>query len=211
MGQARLGDWRFDIDPSSISWGVNASLADNKGIGGKVVQVLGVHYSDLTFQTVFTTHEEQADFLHYMKYAIRGDLAEESPEHMRFLYPPRGIDFTVAIMSLKQASRSVQWTPDTLPRPLTLTAKIIGDATGLTTRMDHALIDEYINRFAEDFGWKKTSYNGPLSSEQVAEYNIGVSTREPLSGADQVLLNYAQQGLDTPTPGNSPTVANTFQ
>lgn len=165
MGQAMLGNYRFRLDPSSVSWDFKVHVRDVKTIGGKVVQVLGTSLGDMTVTGSFGKggHREQVEMLRSMSKVgdemMYGSRTPKGVAPIRFVYPPRKWDFRVYLRAFSQPGDRVaaHFAPEIIAPGFMLTLFIVEDNANLKKVAQ----DAYISRLSAGLGWKLTEFNAP--------------------------------------------------
>ena len=203
MGVATLAGRAFRLDPESVEWEYRIKYVDTPTVGGKVVQILGANFGDMTLVGSFGLGgwEEQATFLTTMKEMADKQVKDagtmnSSAEPFRFAYPTKGWDFLVYLKAFSNPDgpTSVSITADMVNPKWQLTLFIVEDNAGL--RKAGAGADAFIGRLAAGLGWKKTKYNGPLDMSEVETLLAG----RGLQGYLQDEFGYA--------PGNQTPAGN---
>lgn len=184
MATATLGDWSFALDPSSVSWTFAAKTSSTVTLGGRVVQVLGVDYGDMTISGSFGSggRVEQQRFFEWAKQASRAQAAAQG-NGLRFRFPARQWDFEVQIKSLTDlnARRSVRLNQTNFNPQFNMTFHVIRDLSEITSS---AIVNYYIGNLASGVGWKLTAYNGPLTGADIQQRIDNAGGIEPYLGGD---------------------------
>lgn len=164
MGVARIGPYRFNVDPQAVSLPYDIKTKDQKAVGGKVVQVLGARLGDLMISGQFISWEEQYDFFKRVKkmgndQTFKPDGTVADP--WRFLYPTKGWSFGVYLKSFTSVDgpRPVTWSNSILAPRWSLTLFISDDQSGLKKVAQ----DVFISRLAEGVGWKRSEFSAPMT------------------------------------------------
>lgn len=200
MGLAVLGDLPMRIDPLSVKWDFRMSVRDRKTLDGKVVQVLGTTLGDMTVTGVFgfgdrskgdeAGWEEQERWRQAVKTLTRTTSLDRTPDPIRFLYPPKKWDFHVYVTRVNEPVRHAN---EVFNPTWGLTLFIVRDNTNVVVK---GIRDLYIQRLMAGIGWKQTSYNGPLTQEDVDTFLSGQGvTSTGRAGIDEYLLKDQQKAL----------------
>lgn len=175
MATATLGDWQFRISPESVSFDFNVRTRSIPTIGGKVIQILGVDVSEMTVNGSFGKggRVEQQRFLEWCLARTRAQ-TEEDKAVVRFRMPDKGWDFAVKIKALTDSGgrSSVSLRNDNINPQFTLVLHLEDDLQGIT-ELKRAAEASYIASLSRGVGWKRTEYNGPLTSEEIIEAKGG--------------------------------------
>lgn len=175
MATATLGDWEFRINPESVSFDFNVRTRSIPTIGGKVIQILGVDVSEMIVSGSFGKggRVEQQRFLEWVIERARAQ-AEEDKAIVRFRLPDKGWDFAVKIKSLSDGSSrsSVSLNNDNTNPQFSLVLHVEDDLQNVS-ELKRAAEASYIASLSRGVGWKRTEYNGPLTTEEVIEAKGG--------------------------------------
>jgi hypothetical protein len=175
MATASLGDWEFRVNPDEVSWNFNVRTQSTATIGGKVIQVLGVDVSDMTVSGSFGKggRVEQQRFLEWVLARARAQ-TEQDKAIVRFRLPDKGWDFGVKIKSLTEGSSrsSVDLTTSSVNPSFTLTLHVEDDLQNIT-ELKRAAQAAYVANLSQGVGWRRTAYNGPLTTEEVLQLKGG--------------------------------------
>lgn len=168
MAQARLGNYTFLVDPSSVRWDYRVRMSEQHTIGGRVIQVFGTDLGDMvvtgtlgrgdTSKGDTEAWEAMERFLDKIE-----DLAEQSAQSQgkvvhRFSVPNKGWAFDVYIKSVSP----VTYSNEAISPQFTLTLFIVEDITGKVTK---GITDKYLERLTKGIGWSQSEYNGPTEKE----------------------------------------------
>lgn len=193
MAHAMLGGVTFSTDPESIRWNFKIKAARQRTIGGQVIQILGVHISDMTVVGRFGADTKVEPWQEYNAFRkrIKGwveDLQKDTAlTPLRFVYPPRNWDFGVYV----KAFAPIQHSNENIAPQFTLTL-FISDGTNTIAK---GIKDLYMKRLMDGIGWKQTAYNGP--SQQEVDDLLG-----PFHGsAGEFLASEAQAAFDAGLQG----------
>jgi hypothetical protein len=130
-----LAGVQFRINPNSVKFDYTVKTRADPTIGGKVVQVFGVHLGDLVVSGEFGAGgwEEQATFLARMKALSLAAVADAEADPLRFMWPVRGWDFLVWLKSYTtpDGPSSVALHNTIVSPQWTLTFQIVEDNIGL--------------------------------------------------------------------------------
>jgi hypothetical protein len=162
----------FRLNPDSVSLSFSAKTSQTPTIGGLVVQVFGIEYSDLVVTGSFGkgSYAEQTSFLNAM-HTIAVDQSTQNTERtitspVRFLFPLMEYDFQVYIKEIASPQGQAFVFDNTLfALQYTLTLFI---ETDNSTRASVSP-DKYLARLATGLGYKLNEYNGPTTT-QAAQY-----------------------------------------
>lgn len=227
MALANLGGLTFRINPSQVSWNYSVDAAVIPTVGGRVVQVYGVTLGDMTIQGLFGQErngqrrdswqlaeqfQKNIALLVQKQSAIPTAAqlsgADATPMHppMRFVYidEKHNWDFTVYIKSLRDVASStavVEHKTGKFSYGYTLTLFIQQDNTG---KLAAVAKNEFIDRLSNGMGWKRTPYNGAMSTVELENYLKTNSPDGTIHGL--VLQQFTQAGQgQIPQPGQAPT------
>lgn len=166
--QARLGDYTFLVDPTSVTWDFRVRMAEQHTVGGRVIQVFGTDLGDMVVTGSMgrgsrakgdtESWEAMERFIDKME-----DLAERSAETQgrvvhRFTVPSKNWAFDVYIKSITP----VTYSPTAIVPTFTMTLFVVEDITG---KVSKGITDKYIERLAKGVGWSQSEYNGPTEKE----------------------------------------------
>ena len=178
MGIATLGNFRFRIDPSAVSWDFEIKATSIKTVGGKVVQVIGTDLGEMIVTGSFGKGGvvEQRAFLARMAGLSQVSIEQYRTRNvrvnpLRFYYPSKKWDFLVYLTSARQAGAptTVAATPDNHAPGWELRLFIVQDNSDIKKVAQ----DAYIARLANGLGWKISKYNGPFSTGEIDRANLG--------------------------------------
>jgi hypothetical protein len=215
MGTANLGGLSFRINPSQVSWDYNVDVSVIPTVGGRVVQVYGVTMGDMTIQGLFgveRTGQKRESW--QLAEQFQKDLgllvnkqsaiptaaqlsgADSTPMHppMRFVYTDdsHNWDFTVYIKALKDVdnpSATVEHKTGKYSYGYTLTLFIVQDNTG---KLAQVAKNEFIDRLSNGLGWKRSAYNGFMSTDELQNYLAANTSDGTIHGL--VLQEFQQAG-----------------
>jgi hypothetical protein len=227
MSSASLGGLAFRIDPSQVSWAYDVNVAVTPTVGGRVVQVHGVTMGDMTIRGLFgqdrANKKESWELAEQFVVNI-GKLVDRqsaiptsaqlngtdpTPMHptLRFLYndqnsptrrglPAHNWDFNVYIKGLQDldGKGTLSHSTGKFSYGYSLTLFIVQDNTGTLAQVAK---NAFIDRISNGLGWKRSSYNGLMNTNDLTSYLQGKGTPDIHS---YVLQQY-QQG----TTGSAPT------
>jgi hypothetical protein len=173
MALASLGGLTFTIDPSSISWSYQMKTAQQRTIGGSVVQVIGVNLGDMTLSGSFgqgnrargDTEGWQAQERLRKQIQTWTDEAIESSgaKPLRFLFPLYKWDFQVFVKNFTSPDGETVHHNNAIINPKwQLTLFVVSDSTGVVVK---GIKDSYLSRLMTGIGWKQTQYNGPTAQQ----------------------------------------------
>lgn len=174
----------FRVNPEEMRWNFQMKVADQAGVTGKVIQILGLTMSDLTIKGRFSPDRssgdrEAADQAERFRIRMR-DLARKSAEDathppVRLTYPPRGWDFDVYVKAISEVNLTVADFSPTWQ----LTLFPVGEGV---TEIVRGIKDLYIKRLMDGIGWKQTDYNGPMTQDVVDQTLGGLTPEEYVVG-----------------------------
>lgn len=198
MGLATIGNRVFRIDPSSISWSYRIKVAEQKTVGGRVVQVYGADLGNMVVEGSIGVGgwEEQHRFLTDMEAMankhVYDPVALRMGDPVRFIYPPKGWNFAVYVRSFEDvAGGGVTITKENFNPKWRLTLQIVDDNAALKT----VAMDDFIARLSEGMGWKRTEFNAPYSVDEQAALDQGLSIYD----LPEVWITPPE--VDAPAPG----------
>jgi hypothetical protein len=227
MPYCQLGNYRFRITPSSVVFPFEVDSTVINTVGGRVVQVYGVTLGDMVVQGLFG---HQRDGAGYESWALAeqfqsaislmvkqqstqptgGQLAGYDPNTMhkpfRFIYndDKHNWDFQVYIKSLKDITNpeyTVAHQTGKFSYGYTLTLFIVEDNSRILRQV---AVDKFISRLATGVGWKRTVYNGPMSTEELEKYVKENSPDGTIHGL--VLDQFQRASRGEGLPGGQATV-----
>lgn len=199
-GVCTLGDLTFRVGPSQIAWEYHMDSTVINTIGGRVVQVYGATLSDLTVQGLFgqrysrsgnviplssSSMEMARAFATQIQQMVDRQGQRPSKEQLirtdrtpmnptvRFTYTGDGVhqwDFQVYIKSLQDITDpgyALSHSTGKYSYGYNLTLFIVEDHTGELTKV---ATDDYIERLSKGIGWQRTTYNGPMTKEELQKY-----------------------------------------
>jgi len=207
---ASLGGLTFPIEPSAVNWTYQMKTAQQRTLGGTVVQVFGVNLGDMTVTGSFGNGsrargdtegwQAQERFRKQVQTWTEQAISNSGAKPLRFLFPAYKWDFQVFVKGFTSSDgNSVHHNDEIINPQWTLTLFIVADSTGVVTK---GIKDAYLSRLMTGVGWRQTQYNGP-SAQDVATTLKGQSV---VTFVENTLNNVAQ-GKDanatTTTPGTS--------
>lgn len=208
MGVASLGGRLFRLDPVSVQWTYKIKTAVFETVGGRVVQVLGVMFGDMTLAGSFGVGgwQEQEAFLKDMQAIATKQVAttftvvnrQLAAPPILFLYPPKNWSFLVYLKDYTQPDgegASVTLANEIINPKWLLTLAIV-DANSALPALGAAAANDYISRLSQGLGWASTAalraYQGTISQQDVdtlmQQQNINPS--DPLAAA-KYLSNFS--------------------
>jgi hypothetical protein len=196
MGSASLGGVRFRIDPSQVSIPYKMNVAVTPTVGGRVVQVHGVTFGDMTIRGLFgqdranrrESWQLAEDFSTAVgklvdKQSARPTMAQltgadPTPMHpaLRFLYNDensstrRGLpvhDWDFNVYVKSLREIEGESTVSHTTGKYTLTLFIVQDNTG---KLAQVAQNAFIDRLSKGLGWKRGPYNGLMTAADLASY-----------------------------------------
>lgn len=203
MGEATLAGIPFRLDPEQVSWSFQVKTSETQTIGGKVVQVYGVEFSDMVIRGSFGRGgwPEQTLFLGRMKELAEAQTKDHTLPPSRFTYPPKGWDFKVYLKEFRDPAgpSSIHMDPTVVNPQWQLTLFIVQD----NLKLKEVAKNAFIERLADGIGWSISDYNGPQGWEDAAEAaeSAGFSLTDAFSALQQ-------QGVQVP---GGTTVATNFE
>lgn len=173
MGLASLGGLAFTIDPTSVNWDYQMKTAQQRTLGGSVIQVYGVTLGDMTVSGVFGAGnaargdtagwQAQERFRKQVQTWTEQAIANSGATPLRFLFPAFKWDFRVFVKGFTSPDGdSVHHNNEIINPRWTLTLFVVADQTGVVTK---GIKDAYLSRLMTGVGWKQTQFNGPGSGD----------------------------------------------
>lgn len=229
MGSASLGGMTFRVDPSQVSWSYNANVSVTPTVGGRVVQVLGVTLGDMVIRGLYgqdranrrESWQLAEDFATSIARLVDTQSArptvaqltgtDPTPMHppLRFLYndqdsptraglPVHDWDFNVYIKSLRDldGQSTVEHKTGKYSYGYALTLFIVQDNTGTLAQV---ATNAFIDRLSDGLGWKRSTYNGMMTADDLASY---LQTKGAADIHSYVLQQYGTAAAGT-IPGAS--------
>jgi hypothetical protein len=214
MGVASLNGRLFRLDPSTVQWTYKIKAAVFDTIGGRVVQILGVNFGDMTLNGFFGVGgwQEQQVFLDNMRAIAEQQVSTSfttvnrqlSAAPVPFQYPPKGWDFLVYLKDFTQPGgegTSVTHAEEIINPAWQLTLVIVEANAGLNV-LGSAAANDYISRLSQGLGWASTaelrSYQGTIS-QQDADALLqaqNIDPNDPLAAA-KYLSNFTLGAAST--------------
>jgi hypothetical protein len=201
MGVASLNGKLFRLDPVSVQWTYKIKTAVYETIGGRVVQIIGVMFGDMTLTGSFGVGgwQEQETFLTNMRAMADAQVATNftvvnrhlSSPPVRFLYPPKNWDFLVYLRDFIQPGGegpSVTLANEII-NPKWLLNLAIVEANSSFSTLGAAAANDYITRLSQGLGWASTaelrSYQGTISQQDVVTLlqHQQIDPNDPLAAA----------------------------
>jgi hypothetical protein len=200
MGSANLGGLTFRIDPSQVAIDYSMNVATTPTVGGRVVQVHGMTWGDLTIRGLFgqdrankkeswqlaedfaTSIGRMIDVQSARPTMAQLNGSDPTPMHptFRFTYqdsasptrrglPVHNWDFNVYIKSLRDvtASATMEHTTGKYSYGYTLTLFVVQENTG---KLQTVAQNSFIDRLSTGLGWKRTTYNGDMTIDDLQKY-----------------------------------------
>lgn len=207
MVLATLGGMPLRTNPTDIRWNYRMKTVEQRTMGGKVIQILGTTFSDITISGTFGRGrrdkgdtegwQHQVRFRRQVQAWTKHAAENSGSKPLRFTYAPRGWDFQVFIRSFSD----VHMSNDTINPSYTLVLFPVDDGARQVIR---GIKDLYIKRLMDGVGWKQTAYNGPTQDEVDA-------TLSPYNGSahDYFTDQYAQVFAGNQTPQGANNAAAT--
>ena len=168
MEQARLGDYTFLVDPTSVQWNFRMRMNQKHTVGGRVIQVFGTDLGDMVVRGTLGIGDRGAGdtqpweamerFVDKMEDMADASGLNPQQDPLKFTLPAKNWAFDVYIKDLAPVNYTVQGTSP----EFTLTLFIVEDLTGRITR---GVVDKYIERLVKGIGWSQSEYNGPTEEE----------------------------------------------
>jgi hypothetical protein len=182
MGVASLNGRLFRLDPVSVQWTYKIKTAVYETIGGRVVQIIGVMFGDMTLTGSFGVGgwQEQQVFLTDMRAMADSQVASSftvvnphlTAPPVRFLYPPKNWDFLVYLKDYSQPGGeggSVTVANEIINPQWMLTLAIV-EANSSINALGAAAVNDYVSRLSQGLGWASTaelrSYQGTISQQE---------------------------------------------
>lgn len=163
MGIALLGGEAFSTDPESIRWNFRVKAPRTRTIGGQVIQITGLHISDMTVIGKFGAETSVDPWQEYNLFRAKIKDWVNTLQHdaaltpLRFVWPPRGWDFGVYVKAFTPITHS-----NTNIAPQFQLTLFLSDGTNSIAK---GIKDLYMKRLMDGIGWKQTAYNGPTGQE----------------------------------------------
>lgn len=200
-GLASLGGVAFRINPQDIAWNYRINSVVKDTVGGRVVQVLGATLTNITIQGEYgEDHSRGASsgegpgrswrlaeaFIKTMRDLMERQSLDSRKsgsrmqEPLRFLYPAKGWDFSVYLLSVADPDGgSIQHRTGKFSYSYALTLFIVADnqgdlqslasgEVGVLAQNRQRAVEDYIARVSEGVGWKRTDFNDPFLNNPVA-------------------------------------------
>ena len=165
---ANLGPIQLRLNPDSVDFSFNMKVARIPTIGGMVVQIYGIDYSDVTVTGSFGAGgwEEQKIFFDNVKALADAQgtqqLGTTMAQPIPFNFPSRDYHWHVFIKDYSSPQGTSIVHDNTLINPqYTLTLFVVMDNTNLKK----VATDAFIANLSKNFGWTPNQYNGPSASE----------------------------------------------
>jgi hypothetical protein len=172
-GNATLNGRVFRLNPDSVDLSFTIKSSQTSTIGGIVVQVYGLTFSDLVITGSFGAGgwQEQQGFLADMVAIAASqsvqNLGTVPSQPVRFLFPLLNYDFNVYLKDYSSPQGPAVLLDNSLINPQwTLTLFIETDNSNLTA----VATDAYIARLATGLGYAVNQFNAPQSSAEVQAY-----------------------------------------
>ena len=208
MTMAMYAGAPFRIDPHTVRGSVSIRTNVINTIGGRVVQVYGARWSDLTVEGHFGRGTDPrnpwADQLRFLdQMTAIGNAQFDNAPPQQFLWPEKNWNFQVYLKAYQdpEGSMSITYKPDIVNPKWRLTLFVVVDNGGLLTRA----ADDFISRFSKGLAWQQSTYNGPLTDPMTSGglYNLpGATPATPAPG--QFIINTPVTGF----PGDSSSSTN---
>jgi hypothetical protein len=167
MGVATLDGIPFRLDPDTVNWTFKVRKNVDYTLGGKVIQILGTEFGDMTIAGSFGRgyFQEQAAFLDRMQALAQKQVDNFTANPPRFFYPPYNWDFRVWLRGYtnRASEHAIVWKPNEMNPQWQLRLQIVEDNSGLKK----VATDAFIARLAEGIGWSPGKYNGPIEWESL--------------------------------------------
>lgn len=168
MPNARLGNYVFDIDPSSASWGYSLNVSRQETYGGYVLQILSRKVDDLVISGYIPLRggDRMVQFAEMERFendmmAIMSAQSGDPPRSITFSYPELNWEGQVFLMGYDSVTYDVQ----TSAARYTLRFAVDTGFEGIT---NIAGIDG-IDNIPDGVNWVRNRYNTPSSSYKYEE------------------------------------------
>ena len=162
-------DFHFRIDPNLITWQYKLNTHVDETYGGKVIQLLSVSITNLTIQS--DSGRGGRDYLKKVITFTRDLLLwqKENPDKVvKFVYSPRGYNFTVHLTGLSMSDSL-----DNITFPYSFNFNVNEDVSGIAT--DKVMSAE-LARLQEGVGFKLSKYVGDGTLDPLG---TGISATAP--------------------------------
>lgn len=196
MAFCQLGDLRWRVDPTTVSWNYQVDTARIETLGGQVVQILGSTLSDMTISGDFGQDHPNKQLSWQMALAFNRKIQSMMDAQIASPFVP-GSTTTTASNAVVPTHKPYQLTYNdgihnwsfqvlikaitdpsggslthTVSRPnyqYTLTLFIVQADADLVKTIAS---DAFISRIAQGVGWDKSSFHGPLSAADAQAFIV---------------------------------------
>lgn len=168
MTLVTLGGAALRVHPTDIRWNFKMKTSETRTMGGKVIQILGTTFSDITVTGTYgrgrrdlgdqEAWQSQIRFRKQVKEWAEQAVQAADPTPLKFTYPTRNWSFNVFVRSLSD----IEYTVDDINPSWTLVLFPVDQGS---TKIIRDIKDLYIKRLMDGVGWKQTAYNGPTQQE----------------------------------------------
>lgn len=217
---ASLNGVPFRLNPDSLSLDFMIKSSTTPTVGGLVVQVFGVEFSDLVVTGSFGAGgwKEQVQFLDRMKLLAYNQSVQPvgaaPPEPFLFLFPSRNYKFNVFLKSYTSPQGMAVVHDNQIINPQwTLTLFIETDLTnGQLTKK--TAMDAYIARLSNGLGYKINEFNGPQNTAEtvsyINQYGGGLSPSDYITAAFGGPTSPVQATVPVGSGAAAPTTGQPF-
>jgi hypothetical protein len=229
MGSASIGGVRFRIDPSQVSIPYKMNVAVTPTVGGRVVQVHGVTFGDMTIRGLFgqdranrrESWQLAEDFSTAVgklvdKQSARPTMAQLSGTDPAPMHPTLRFLYSDANSTTRRGLPVHDWDFNVYIKSL---REIEGESTvshttgkysygytmtlfivqDNTGKLAHVAQNAFIDRLSKGLGWKRGPYNGLMTAADLASY---LQSKGAADIHSYVLQQY-QNSVTGTVPGSS--------
>lgn len=229
MAVATIGGVPFRINPSQVTWNYDVDTNVISTIGGRVIQILGVTLGDMMIQGLYGVDRANSQESWQLAQNFTDSIANlveiqsalptgaqlsgvdptpMQPTHRFFFddtqdtpkgYPSHHWDFQVyvkGLVDLDDPDYVISHRTGKYSYRYQLTLFIVEDNTGQLAKIAQ---DSFLDRLANGVGWKQSSFNGPMTVNDLQTYLQSNSPDGTIHGLVlQEFENAAQGNASTP-------------
>lgn len=150
MTAAILDDYVLPFNPDSLTWGYKLNINSQDTLGGRVLQVLSVNITTMTFSGVAGNRERLLGVVSKVEAIMARHIDTQRP--VKLFIPSRGWSFDVYVSTMP----SIGWSVTTVAYPYQLNMEVSEDFGGLSK----IIMQDEIKRLAQNIGYNPT-FSGP--------------------------------------------------
>ena len=195
----------FPLNPDEIQFSFQVKVAQTPTVGGMVVQIYGIQYSDLVMKGSFGGHAKgevrrEAFFEGMARLIFEQSLAySNTPQPAHFKFPLLGYDMLVYVKDFTSPQGQLMvWDNALVNYEWAMTLFVETDNNALQTQK--VATDEFLSAIASGLGFTANAYNEPINQSNQAQKLINANGGSLASFASAYYSGGIQYpGTNTPT------------